>query len=563
MKTVIVGGVAGGAAAAARIRRLDETAEILILERSGHISYANCGLPYYIGGEIEERKDLTLQTPRSFARRFRIEARVRHEVLSVDPGGKTVTVRDLEKGEIYTESYDKLLLATGAEPMGKNLPGADSRRLFSLRTVEDAATIRSFIEEEHPKTALIVGGGFIGLEMAENLARRGMEVTLIQAMDRLFPPLDRDMSAMLQHYLRQKKIRILLNAMAEGFEEDGGQIRVLIRDRDAVTADMAVMAIGVAPDTTLARQIGLETGIKNSILVNDRMETSVKDIYAVGDAVEVRHRVTEEPALISMAGPANRQGRIAADNICGGDSRYGGSMGSSVMKVFDMTVALTGINEETAKARGIEYEVLILSPQSHASYYPGAKVMTVKILYEKKTLKILGGAILGFEGVDKRMDVLATAMFAGLKVTDLKDLELTYAPPYSSVRDPLNIAGYMAENIEEGLVKQYRGEEMASVLKKDATRLDVRTEAEYGRGHIDGFDPVPLDDLRERLSEIDRNRPVYVLCQSGLRSYLACRILAQNGFDCAHLAGGYRFYETVEREYTLAETALPCVAEIE
>ena len=559
MKVVIVGGVAGGATAAARIRRLDEQAEIVVFERSGYISYANCGLPYYIGGVIEDAGELTLQTPESFFARFRVQMKVLHEVTAIHPDRKTVSVTNLQTGERFEESYDKLLLSPGAKPTQPRFPGADSDRLFTLRTVEDTLRIRAYIEEHHPRSAVLAGGGFIGLELAENLRELGMDVTIVQKPLHLMTPFDADMAALIHGEMRRHGVKLALGHTVEGFTQRDGGMDVLLQDAAPLHADMVILAIGVTPDTALAKDAGLELGVRGSIVVNDRMETSVPDIYAVGDAVQVRHFVTGQDALIALAGPANKQGRIAADNICGGDSRYTGSQGSSVLKVFDMTAALTGLNETQAAAAGLDADAVILSPMSHAGYYPGGRVMTMKVVFEKETYRLLGAQIVGYEGVDKRIDVLATAIRAGMKATELKDLELAYAPPYSSAKDPVNMAGFMADNIARGLLRQWHLADADSLPRDGSvTLLDTRTPGEYGAGHIDGFVNIPVDDLRERLHELDRTKPVYVICQSGLRSYIACRILAGHGFDCYNFSGGYRFYAAVTQERCLAQSALAC-----
>ena len=559
MKVVIVGGVAGGATAAARIRRLDEQAEIVVFERSGYISYANCGLPYYIGDVITERSALTLQTPESFFNRFRVTMKVRHEVMAIHPERKTVSVKNLETGDAFEESYDKLLLSPGAKPTQPRLPGVGLDKLFTLRTVEDTFRIKEFIQANQPKSAVLAGGGFIGLELAENLRELGMEVTIVQRPKQLMNPFDADMAAFIHNEMRKHGVKLALGHTVEGFEERNGGVDVLLKDEQPLHADLVVLAIGVTPDTGLAKEAGLELGIKGSILVNDRMETSVPDIYAVGDAVQVKHFVTGQDALISLAGPANKQGRIAADNICGGDSRYLGSQGSSVIKVFDMTAATTGINETNAKKAGFSVDTVILSPMSHAGYYPGGKVMTMKVVFEKETYRLLGAQIVGYEGVDKRIDVLATAIRAGLKATQLKELDLAYAPPYSSAKDPVNMAGFMIDNLANGVLKQWHLED-AAMLPRDGsvTLLDTRTAQEYSRGHIDGFMNIPVDELRERLGELDKSKPVYVICQSGLRSYIACRILAGNGFDCYNFSGGFRFYDAVTNDHCLIESATAC-----
>ena len=559
MKVVIVGGVAGGATAAARIRRLDEQAEIVVFERSGFVSYANCGLPYYIGDIITDPEELTLQTPESFFSRFRVNMKVRHEVTAIHPGRKTVSVKNLETGGEFEESYDKLILSPGAKPTQPRLPGVGLDKLFTLRTVEDTFLIKEYINKNHPKSAVLAGGGFIGLELAENLRELGMEVTIVQRPKQLMNPFDADMASFIHAEVRKHGVKLALGYTVEGFEKKDGGVDVLLKDNAPLHADMVVLAIGVTPDTSLAKDAGLELGIKGSIVVNDRMETSVPDIYASGDAVQIKHYVTGQDALISLAGPANKQGRIIADNICGGDSRYLGSQGSSVIKVFDMTAATTGINETNAKKAGLDVDKVILSPMSHAGYYPGGKLMTIKIVFEKKTYRLLGAQIVGYEGVDKRIDVLATAIHAGLKATQLKNLDLAYAPPYSSAKDPVNMAGFMIDNIAKGTLKQWYLED-ADQLPRDGsvTLLDTRTEAEYAGGHIEGFRNIPVDELRERIGEIEAGKPVYVICQSGLRSYIACRILEGNGHEAYNFAGGFRFYDAVVNDRALIEKAYSC-----
>lgn len=559
MKIVIVGGVAGGATAAARIRRLDENAEIIVFERSGYISYANCGLPYYIGDAITEPESLTLQTPESFFARFRVTMKVRHEVTALHPDRKTVSVKNLETGEEFEESYDKLILSPGAKPTQPRLPGVGLEKLFTLRTVEDTFRIKEYINTRHPKSAVLAGGGFIGLELAENLRNLGMDVTIVQRPKQLMNPFDPDMASFIHSEMRRHGIRLALGHTVEGFEEKDGGVDVLLKDEAPLHADMVVLAIGVTPDTALAKEAGLELGIKGSIVVNDRMETSVPDIYAAGDAVQVKHYVTGQDALISLAGPANKQGRIIADNICGGDSRYQGSQGSSVIKIFDMTAATTGINETNAKKAGLDTDKVILSPMSHAGYYPGGKVMTMKVVFEKETYRLLGAQIVGYEGVDKRIDVLATAIHAGLKATELKDLDLTYAPPYSSAKDPVNMAGFMIDNISKGTLKQWHLEDADSLPRDGSvTLLDVRTPGEYSRGHIEGFKNIPVDELREHLEEIEKNKPVYVICQSGLRSYIATCILEGSGYEAYNFSGGFRFYDAVNNDRCLIKTASAC-----
>ncbi|MFQ7575481.1 MAG: FAD-dependent oxidoreductase [Lachnospira sp.] len=559
MKVVIVGGVAGGATAATRIRRLDENAQIIVIERTGYISYANCGLPYYIGGVIKDKDDLTLQTPESFLERFQIDVRVEQEVTGIDVSKKTVTIKRLDNGQEYEESYDKLILSPGARPVRPDLPGINDNRVFFLRTVEDTFKIRAFVENTKPETAVMIGGGFIGLEIAENLIDLGVKVTIIQRPDHVMNTLDYDMASLVHAKLRSKGIDLKLGSNVIGFESNVDKLSVLLKDDELVRTDMVLMAVGVTPETTLAKKAGLSLGLKNAIVVNDKMETSAADIYAVGDAVMVKHYVTGNDAVIALAGPANKQGRIAADNICGFESHYKGSMGSSVLKLFDMTVASTGITEKTAKQAGVIYDKVVLSPSSHAGYYPGAKVMTMKLIYAKEDLHILGAQIVGFDGVDKRIDVIATAIQAGMRADALKDLDLSYAPPYSSAKDPVNMAGFMIENIETGKIKQFHFDEVDMLLENDnVTLLDVRTEFEYRLSHVEGFINIPVDDLRERIGEIEPEKPVYIMCQSGLRSYIACRILMQNGFDCYNFSGGYRFYNSIVSEKAAAERAYPC-----
>ena len=559
MKVVIVGGVAGGATAAARIRRLDEKAEIVVFERSGYISYANCGLPYYIGDVITDAEELTLQTPESFYSRFRVDMRVHHEVTAIHPEKKTVSVKNLKTGEEFEESYDKLILSPGAKPTQPRFSGTELDKVFTLRTVEDTLRIKKYINQNHPKSVVLAGGGFIGLELAENLRELGMDVTIVQNGKQLMNLFDHDMASFIHNEMRKHGVKLALGHTVEGFEDRDGGVDVLLKDEAPLHADMVVLAIGVTPDTALAKEAGLELGIKGAIVVNDRMETSVPDIYAAGDAVQVKTFVTGEDALISLAGPANKQGRIIADNICGLDSRYNGSQGSSVIKVFDMTAALTGINERSAKAAGLDADTVILSPMSHAGYYPGGKVMTMKVVFEKDTYRLLGAQIVGYEGVDKRIDVLATAIRAGMKATDLKDLDLAYAPPYSSAKDPVNMAGFMIDNIANGVLKQWHLED-ADKLPRDGsvTLLDTRTATEYSRGHIEGFRNIPVDELRERLDEVEKRKPVYVICQSGLRSYIASRILEGNGYTAYNFAGGFRFYDAVTNDRALTCRATAC-----
>ncbi|MBQ7937762.1 MAG: FAD-dependent oxidoreductase [Oscillospiraceae bacterium] len=559
MKIVIIGGVAGGATAAARIRRLDEKAEITVFERSGYISYANCGLPYYVGDVITDKNELTLQSPGGFKRRFNVDVKIHHEVTAINKERKTVSVKNLESGETFEESYDKLILATGAKPFVPDIPGAYSEKIFSIRTVEDTFEIKKYLQKKLTKSAVVVGGGFVGVEMAENLSALGIKVTLVESAKQLLSPFDSDMAAFIHAEVRRHGINLLLGKTVSAFAEKDGMLEVAIEGEKTLRTDMAVMAVGVKPETDLAEKAGLSLGIRKSIAVNERMETSEKDIYAVGDAVQIKNSVTGEDALIFLAGPANKQARIAADNICGIESRYKGAQGSSVVKVFDITAASTGINESAAKKAGIDFEKVILSPMSHAGYYPGGKVMTIKVLFEKETFRLLGAQIVGYDGVDKRIDVFATAIKAGLDARELKDIDLSYAPPYSSAKDPVNMAGFMIDNVSNGTLKQWFVEDAQNLPRdKSVTLLDTRTEGEYKRGHIEDFINIPVDSLRSRLDEIEKGKPVYVICQSGLRSYIASRILEGNGFEAYNFAGGFRFYDAVMNDKALSESQFPC-----
>ncbi len=548
-KIVIVGGVAGGATAAARLRRLDEKAEIIVIERTGFVSYANCGLPYYVGGVIEGREDLTLQSPESFFSRFNIDVRVSSEVLSIDRENKTVTVFSYDEGREYVESYDKLILSPGAKAMIPDTPGVYSERVLTLRTVEDALKMRELVETERPEHAVVVGGGFIGLETAENLMEAGVKVTLLQRSEQVLPPLDWDMACEIHAHLREKGLDLRFKHAVESYEETEDGIIVHVKDREPIKCGFVVLAVGVVPESELAKAAGLELGMKGSIKVDSHMRTSDPDIYAVGDAVEVVNPVTGKPALVPLAGPANKQGRIAANNICGIDSEYKGTQGSTVIKVFDMTAAVTGLNEKAAKAAGVKYEKVLGYSASHAGYYPGGKNMSVKTLFDPDTGRILGAQIVGFDGVDKRIDVMGVAIRSGLRAEALVDLELAYAPPYSSAKDPVNMAGYMIENVRNGVVKQHFPEDVPNIPKDgSAVILDVRTEREFAGGCIEGAVNIPLHELRSRLGELDKSKKLYVNCFSGMRSYIACRILTGNGFDCSNLAGGWRFYQLVTSE---------------
>ena len=559
MKVVIVGGVAGGATAAARIRRLKEDAEIIILEKTGYISYANCGLPYYIGDVIEESNNLILQTPQSFKNRFCIDVRVNNEVISVNSDKKYVVVKNVLTNETYQETYDKLILSPGAKPLMPNISGMDSNRIFTLKTVEDTFKMKKFIQDKNPKRVVIIGGGFIGMERLENLLNLGLEVTLIEGSNQLLGQLDGDMASFVHVKLKNLGIRFFLNTVVSKFEDTGKGLNVFVDNQMILQTDIVLMTIGVVPETSFIKNTSITLGIKGSIVVNEKMETSIEDIYAVGDAVEVNNFVTNERGLILLAGPANKQARIAADNICGLNSRYQGFQSSSILKLFDWTIASTGISEKQAKKLNINYEKVILSPNSNASYYPYGDIMTIKVLYNKNNLHILGAQIIGTKGVDKRIDVFATAMRAQLKATELVNLDLSYAPPYSSAKDPVNMVGYIIENIEHGLVKQFHFEELEQIKKNHAViLLDTRTPFEYVRGHLEGFINIPIDELRQRLGELSPHKTIYVMCQSGMRSYLACRILSQNGFHCYNFSGGYRFYEINQLNQEILKSKVSC-----
>ncbi|GAA6515079.1 FAD-dependent oxidoreductase [Phocea massiliensis] len=552
MKTVIVGGVAGGASAAARLRRLDESAEIVMFERGEYISFANCGLPYYIGGEIVKKSALTLQTPQSFRSRFNVDVRVNSEVTAIDRAAKTVTVNSKERGE-YTESYDKLILSPGAAPIVPNMEGADLDRVFTLRNIPDTIKIKEYVEEEFPGSAVVVGGGYIGVEMAENLKKAGVEVTIVELADHVIAPLDYDMACDVHRHLREKGVTLILQNGVQSIAEEGSKLKVTLSSGQVET-DMVILAVGVRPDTALAKEAGLTLNPRGAIVVDEHMLTSDPDIYAVGDAVEITDFVTGQKGYIPLAGPANKQGRIAADNICGIPSVYKNTQGSSILKVFDMTVATTGVNERTAKAAGLNYDKVYTYSNSHASYYPGSTGMSIKTIYEKGTVRILGAQIVGFDGVDKRCDVLATAIRAGMTASDLCDLELCYAPPFGSAKDPVNFVGYVIENTLSGQVKNFFWDDVASLPRDGSvTLLDVRTDSERANGqYIEGFLHIPVDELRQRAGELDKSKPVYIHCRTGLRSYVACRMLAGMGFDCYNLSGGWRLYESI-----LSETKSP------
>ena len=547
MRTVIIGGVAGGASAAARLRRLDEKMEIIIIEKSGFISYANCGLPYYIGGIITDRSQLTLQTPESFWKRFRIEARVSEEVLSIDRERKEISIRKLKDGSEYKEHYDTLILSPGAKAIVPALPGIDSEKVLTLRHTEDSFRIREEAIRHKGGRAIVIGGGFIGLETAENLVHAGLNVTLIQRSEHVLPPFDRDGAVFLHSELRKNGVNLHLNTAVTGFEETGNGIAV-IAGSQRFEADFAVLAIGVKPDSHLASEAGLETDKRGSIIVSDRMLTSDPSIYAVGDAVSIRNRITGLDTMIALAGPANKEGRIAADNIAGLDSRYRGSTGASVVKLFSLTAASVGINEDSAKNLGMNYDTAVTFQGSHASYYPGAETMMLKLVYDKGTGRVLGAEAVGKEGVEKRIDTISVAIAGGMTVEDLVSLDMSYAPPYSSAKDPVNILGYIAENKRHGILREFTYSDIKAFTPEHDLLIDLRTEREIASGMIEDAINIPLDDLRSRIAEIDRTKKIHVYCRSGQRSYIGMRILKGYGIDSDSLSGGYLLYEAIMDE---------------
>lgn len=549
MKTIIIGGVAGGASAAARLRRLDEKAEIIVLEKGEFVSFANCGLPYYIGGEITDKSALTLQSPESFKARFNIDVRIFNEAVNINPNEKTVTVKNVLTGKNYTETYETLILSPGAAPIIPDIPGISSANVFTLRNIPDTIKIKNYINTEKPKSAVVVGGGYIGVEMAENLSKAGLDVSIVELADHLIAPLDFDMAADVHRYIKEKGIKLFLHNGVTAFEHNK-----IILQTGEIHADMVILSVGVRPETAIARACGIKTNSRGSIVTDSRMRTNIPDIYAVGDAVETENYITKTPSFIPLAGPANKQGRIAADNIAGYESEYTGTQGSAVLKLFDMTVATTGLNEKDAQLNKIDYDKTYIYSSSHASYYPNGNMMSIKALWDRKSLKIIGAQIIGFDGADKRMDVIASAIRFGGKITDLTRLELCYAPPFSSAKDPINMLGFAAENIVSGKIKQFFWHDVEALPRDNSiTLLDVRTVTEFKRGKIDGFINIPLDSLRSELDAIPKNKPVYVHCHSGLRSYIACRILQGHGYNCYNLAGGWRLYESVINEKTVPE----------
>lgn len=541
MNYLIIGGVAGGATVAARLRRMDEKANIVLFERGKYVSYANCGLPYYIGDTINNREKLFVQTVKGFTDRFRIDIRTEQEVTAIRPDKKEVEVKNLSTGEIYTETYDKLVLSPGAEPLRPGIEGIGSKKIFTLRNVPDTDTIKNYINIEKPKHAIVVGGGFIGLEMAENLHDLGIQVDVVEMANQVMAPLDFSMAAIVHQQLTDKGVGLHLEDGVSRFEEKDGGVTVHLRSGKQIATDMVLLSIGVRPETKLAKEAGLAIGERGGIAVNDYMQTSDADIYALGDATEVKNLVTGQPSLIPLAGPANKQGRIVADNIIfGNKKKYAGSIGTSIAKVFDLTVAATGANAKLLQRNNIPYTSSYTHGASNAGYYPGAVPMSIKILFDPENGKLLGAQIVGFNGVDKRIEMLEQVIQRGGTVYDLTELEHAYAPPYSSAKDPVNMAGFVAENILKGKSKIIQWRELAE-LPADTIRIDVRTRDEHKLGSIPGFINIPVDELREHLDELPKDKLIVVSCAVGLRGYLAYRILVQNGFkNVRNLSGGYK-----------------------
>lgn len=543
MKIIIIGGVAGGATTAARIRRMDETAEIILLEKGKYISYANCGLPYYIGGVIAEREKLFVQTPEAFSVRFRVDVRTENEVIFIDRKRKTVTVR-LSSEDTYEESYDKLLISTGATPVKPPLPGIDSEGIFTLRNVKDTDRIKEYANQHAPRRAVVIGAGFIGLEMAENLHALGAKVSIVEMANQVMTPIDFSMASLVHQHLMDKGVNLYLEQAVASFEKAGREIKVVFKDGQSIPADIVILSIGVRPETTLARAAGLTIGEAGGISVNDYLQTSDESIYAIGDAIEYRHPITGKPWLNYLAGPANRQGRIVADNILGAKISYEGAIGTSIAKVFDLTVATTGLPGKRLRQAEIAYASSTTHSSSHASYYPDATQMSIKITFDKETGKLYGAQIVGYDGVDKRIDEFALVIKHQGTIYDLMKLEQAYAPPFSSAKDPVAIAGYVAEDILTGTVKPVYWRDLRDIRLEHEFLLDVRTPDEFSLGSLPGAINIPLDEIRDRMDEIPKDKPVYVFCAVGLRGYLAYRILVQHGYDkVRNLSGGLKIYK--------------------
>ena len=537
-KVLIVGGVAGGASTAARLRRLDESAEIIMFERDEYISFANCGLPYYIGETIKERDKLLVQTPESMKARFNIDVRNNSEVVGIDTNKKTVTVKSKVKGS-YEESYDYLVLSPGARAIKPNIEGINSKRIFTLRNIPNTDNIKAYVDKKGIDSAVVIGGGYVGIEMVENLKERGLKVTLVEAAPHIMAPFDTDVVLTIEKEILDNGVEIILNDGVKAFKDSENSVEVTLNSGAKLSTDMVILAIGVVPDTGFVKEAGIKLGARGHILVNDKMETSAEGVFAVGDAIEVIDFINKGSTAIPLAGPANKQGRIAADNIAGLSSTYKGTQGTSIIKVFGLTGASTGNNERTLTRMGIPFKVIFVHPVSHASYYPGALSMTLKLIFNEDG-KILGAQGTGYDGVDKRIDVIATVIRLHGTVTDLTELELSYAPPFSSAKDPVNMAGYVAENVLAGRMEVLTAEQFMAYDKENVTLVDVRTKIEFNNGHIEGSINIPVDDLRERIGELDKDKEILEYCQVGLRGYVAARILAQKGFKVKNLTGGYK-----------------------
>ncbi len=537
-KIVIVGGVAGGATTATRLRRLDENAEIVIFEKDEYISFANCGLPYYIGNVITERSKLLVQTPENMLNKFNIDVRNSTLVTKVDVVNKKVYAFNAIKGE-YEESYDYLVLSPGAKALKPGIPGIENNKIFTLRNIPDMDKIRAYTDRNETKSAIVIGGGFIGVEMAENLKERGLDVKLVEAAPQILLSIDPDMAQYAEKEMVDNGIEIILNDEVKAFHEIEEQIEVVLNSGTQISADMIIMAIGVRPETDFLKDSGIEFGPKNHIIVDEHLKTNIENVYAVGDAIEVTDFITKQKTSIPLAGPANKQGRIVADNIAGIDRKYDGTQGTSILKVFDMTVASTGANKRNLDRAGIEYKTVITHPVSHASYYPGGMQMTLK-MHITPDGRVLGAQGIGYEGVDKRIDVIAAVIRLNGTVKELTEMELSYAPPYSSAKDPVNMLGYVGENVIEGLSTLITVEEFQEMDKNEYTLVDIRTELEYGNGHVAGSKNIPLEEMRDRLDEIDKTKKVVVYCKMGLNGYTANRLLTQNGFDVYNITGGYK-----------------------
>jgi len=544
-KYVIVGGVAGGATAAARLRRLDEKSEIIMFERGKNISYANCGLPYYIGEKIKDRDKLFIQTPYSFKRRYNIDVRVKSEVIEIHRENKKVIVKDLKTNNIYEQDYDKIILSPGSKPLKPPIPGINNKGIFTLKKVSDTDDIYNFIKKEKPKRAVVVGAGFIGLEMAENLHKKGIFVTIVEMAKQVMSPLDYEMAAEVHQHLKMKKVEFYLKDAVKEFKKNKNKINVKLSSGRKIWGDMIILSIGVKPEITLAKKAGLKIGQKKGIIVNEFLQTSDPNIYAIGDAVEFKNPIIGKNFIHYLAGPTNRMGRMVADNIVlKKEKKYKGTIGTAIAKVFDLTVASTGISEKTLKEENIPYLASITHSASHAGYYPGAKPMSLKIVFSPKKGTLFGSQIVGYEGVDKRIDLIAAILKNKGTIYDLQEIEHAYAPPYSSAKDPVSIAGYVAENIIENRVKNVHWYDIENLRKNNSIFLDVRTPEEFEQGNIKDSINIPLDNLRARLEELPNGKNIIVYCTAGLRAYLANRILIQNNFNNVYnLSGGYKTFQ--------------------